>query len=131
MSYWNEGAEFSDLNGKHLTAVFGLLYGNDSVRFVCSDGSEYVMEHHQDCCENVSIEDVCGDVNDLEDAVVLDAYETTSDDYDNRDGEYMMWTFYNIRTNKGSVTIRWFGESNGYYSVGVSFDVVKKATDDA
>ena len=29
-----------------------------------------------------------------------------------------------MQTIKGSVTIRWYGESNGYYSVGVGFHEV-------
>jgi len=84
----------------------------------------YTFFHSQDCCENVTIEDVCGDLTDLIGTPLLVAEEITSDK--NPEGiekEYQddsfTWTFYKFSTIKGSVTIRWYGESNGYYSEGV------------
>jgi hypothetical protein len=88
------------------------------------------MEHRQDCCESVSIEDICGDLQDLIGSEIVDAYESTNEDakpagYISPVSDYTddseTWTFYRIATAKGTVTIRWYGTSNGYYSVGVDF----------
>ena len=88
------------------------------------------MYHHQDCCENVTVEDVCGDVADIVGSPLTLAEKSTSDK--NPEGvvkkyqDSFTWTFYKLATVKGYVTIRWYGESNGYYSEGVSFEEVTK-----
>ena len=120
-----EAVKFSELFGKTLTKIIGLETESETVTFICSDGSEYVMYHEQDCCESVSIEDVCGDISCLIGYPLTLADESTSDE--NPEGitkeyqESFTWTFYKLATIKGYVTIRWYGESNGYYGEGVSF----------
>ena len=90
-----------------------------------------MLNHHQDCCESVTIDEVIGDVDDLIGSPIVRATEDTNID-ENPGGvevpEYQdsfTWTFYNIATAKGHVTIRWYGESNGYYSETASFDKIK------
>jgi hypothetical protein len=90
--------------------------------------SSVVFYHDQDCCETVRIEEIFGDLSDLENTPILDAREDSPDDpnvskfyllTDETLDEYSYWYFYNFRTIKGSVTVRWFGSSNGYYSTEV------------
>ena len=117
----------SQLIGRRIVSLDGLEADSEAVIFKCSDGSSGVMGHYQDCCEEVSVLDVVGDVADLIDAMVVDAREETSDATGQKiDGRFVddsaTWTFYIIQTDKGAVTIRWLGTSNGYYSESVNFD---------
>ncbi len=42
-------------------------------------------------------------------------------------GSLLGLTFYRLQTIKGSVQLRWFGESNGCYSESVEFEQVASA----
>ena len=94
--------------------------GDGEIRFHTSCGRVFRMYHEQDCCEGVLIEEIIGDLRDLLNtpvvSVTMEEGESKSDDV-----SYDQWTFYNFRTHKGTVTIRWYGTSNGYYSTSVSF----------
>lgn len=81
----------------------------------------YALFHNQSCCESVYLEEVIGDLEDLENTPILRAEEATSSEIPAL-GEYdssHTWTFYKFSTIKGSVTLRWYGTSNGYYSESV------------
>jgi len=115
--------EFGELVGKVLVGLDRLedIYG-DVLVFKTSDGDEYMQTHDQDCCEHVRIEDICGELSDLIGQPILLAEEVASKDEDAENRETLArWTFYKLATNRGAVTIRWYGESNGYYSVDVDF----------
>lgn len=117
-------AELKDLIGKTLTIVEKV--GEDKIVFTTNEGRQYKLYHHQECCESVTVEDIVGELSDLVGEPILIAEEATSTQ--NPQGvtkEYQdsfTWTFYKFATRKGYVDIRWYGESNGYYSEGVDFD---------
>jgi len=116
--------KFEDLKGKVLKEA---TVEDREIRFVTVDGDIYRMFHYQDCCESVYVESVVGDVQDLVGEPILVAEEVTSHDNpeDAEVSEYQesfTWTFYKLATRKGYVDIRWYGESNGYYSERVSFE---------
>jgi hypothetical protein len=92
--------------------------------FTTSEGRMFKLYHDQDCCENVQIEDVIGDLQDLIGSPILLAEEVVNPDdtqVHEDDDESCTWTFYKLATVKGYVDIRWFGTSNGYYSERVNF----------
>lgn len=118
---------------------------------------QFVYEH--DCCAHCSVEDVCGDWNDLLGVPLLQAEEVSFDNHSGKhgseikplyvaaflddpadvqhivertdeDAESWTWTFYRFATIKGAVTVRWFGSSNGYYSESVSVYVHQGDGDD-
>lgn len=96
---------------------------DDEIVFKTSCGRTFKMYHQKDCCESVTIEDVCGEFDDLIGVPLLLSEESCSDGGDVGVVTYT-WTFYRFSTVKGDVTIRWYGESNGYYSECVDFEEV-------
>lgn len=136
---------FEELIGKTCTAVKTLpgIPGHkpNSVWFKTDTDHEYVLEHEQDCCESVWIEELEGNLDDLIGSPILLA-EEASNRWNSNDTNRIMhtlhnrgqipgsddsytWTFYKLATIKGYVDIRFYGTSNGYYSEEVSFFRIK------
>ena len=118
------------LEGKTLKDI---IVSEDEILFKCTDGKKYKLYHWQDCCESVYIEDICGYIEDLIGSPILSADEVSDDNYEcawergfegDRYPDSHTWTFYKISNTETDVTIRWFGESNGYYSEAVYFEEV-------
>lgn len=113
MGWYNNHVDVSEMLNQTFTSVRA---DNETVTFE-NDKVRYVLYHNQDCCESVVVEEIIGDLEDLENLPLLIAREDS-----NADGEELpneesyTWTFYNFATYKGYVTIRFLGTSNGYYS---------------
>jgi hypothetical protein len=110
---------FDELQGKTLAQI---CVSNDKtlISFTTIENEQYMLSHFQGCCEQVCVEEIVGELTDLLNSPILLAEESSIDEgeeYSNLE----KWTFYKLSTNKGSVTIRWYGTSNGYYSVSVDF----------
>ncbi|HCL4455120.1 TPA: hypothetical protein N2D10_003147 [Clostridium botulinum] len=120
----NKKVEIDVLKGKTITDI--KIIFDYEIYFYCKTGEVYKMYHESECCEDISLEDICGDLNDLINLPIVIAEEITN--YDNpkyKENDSFTWTFYKISTVKGHVTIRWYGTSNGCYSEFVDFIQVK------
>lgn len=138
--HWD--ATIEDLKGRQLIKVERVTLGERSVAedggdvlyFYVDTGHVFKMYHKQDCCEDVYIESIVGDLDDLLKGPILKAEKSTSgnmappkraydpdEDPEYRKPESYTWTFYKLATIGGYVDILWFGESNGYYSERVHF----------
>ena len=127
-------AKFSDLVGQTITAIKVDEY-KSAIDFTLSNGEIYSLYHAQECCENVAIEDICGNLDDLINSPILLAEKLPMlmllkslpkktiriTGMNVRNGPSINWLPF-----KGYVTIRWYGESNGYYSTSVSWGMWKK-----
>lgn len=122
----------TELIGVTLASIDGAVKDSAEIKFIAEDRRSWRMFHEQDCCEYVYVEDVNGEVADLIGTPIIDASER-SENNSQKDctpgvskwDESYRWTFYRLSTIKGTVVIRWYGVSNGYYSESVSFEAVK------
>jgi len=116
---WKASAKIESMVGKIFTRVSG---GVGSGEMVFENATErFVFFHAQDCCESVDINDITGDLEDLVGEPLWIAVEVSgATEPDVEHYESYTYTFYKFATRKGYVDVRWLGESNGYYSEGVS-----------
>ena len=119
--------EFENLKGKTLTKITGKI-GDEEMVFETNEGEKFALYYEHDWCASCDIVDIVGDLEDLIGHPLLMAEEITNEQDVNPEGvnipEYQdsfTWTFYKLATIKGSVTLSWYGESNGYYNESVSF----------
>jgi hypothetical protein len=120
---------FANMVGVTMASIVGKL-GDEQMEFVAVDGRRFVFWYEEDCCGSCSVEDACGDLANLVGSPIVTAEEVCNYapwsppwevDKDLWTPESFTWTFYRFATAKGTMTVRWLGESNGYYSESVSY----------
>ena len=124
---WNTTPELINqvFSGRTITKVEGLELGETKIYIYFSEDEYIKMYHQQDCCENVDLDDICGNTE-LEGAIFYELVEKKSDVELEAKEEYeesWTWTFYTIKTSKGYLDLRWYGSSNGYYGEGVDLAI--------
>jgi hypothetical protein len=110
---------FQGIIGKTIEAVEGLDVDSELATFCFTDGTVFTMQHEPDCCETVRIASIDGDAAWLiGKPLVMAECVGNSDEPPPAEGcdTSWAWSFLKFATNAGSVTVRWFGTSNGYYS---------------
>lgn len=105
--------DISFLLGKTITAIE--LNGIGEIFITCGH-EKFKMYHEQDCCENVYVHSIVGDLISLFGKPIIRAEEICNSDVPNDDGT-ATWTTYHLN----DVSIKWLGTSNGYYSESVYF----------
>jgi len=116
-------ATISELVGKTIVKL-DMTVGRKEVRFLCSDKTAYVLFHETECCEQVLLEDINGEISWLVGSPILMADESQGDtgyETDRDENPHYQWTFYRFATRKGYVDLRFLGTSNGYYSEKMTF----------
>lgn len=111
-----------DVIGKR---IMDCWHSEDEFQLLFNDGKVLRLWHYQDCCEHVELEDIDGDIQDLIGGTCNEAEVVSSGAFDTEGGGDMQWTFYKFGTEKGSVSLRWCGSSNGYYSTSVNMEIVQ------
>jgi len=113
----NKEARLENMIGLTMTKVENV--NDEELVFHSADGQEFMLFHNQDCCEIVEIEDITGELETLVGNPITIA--SCSSQEDPMADDSGTWTFYKFGTNQGWVDVRWYGQSNGYYSEEVSF----------
>lgn len=107
--------------GKTVISIIGTNAGDEEFIMECSDGTRIRFFHQQDCCENVSIDQIDGHITHLIGSPIIMAEEVSEEGPTSEYGDSSTWTFYKFATMNGYVTVKWLGTSNGYYSESVGY----------
>ena len=118
---------YTEFSGKTIQEIRGCKKHSDEVTIKFTDGSCLKFYHKQDCCETVLLEDFDITPEWLIDSKIISIEERISRSEEgvnplNDWAESYTWSFYVIKTSSSTMVLRWYGESNGWYSETVDID---------
>ena len=105
------------LKGREIISWSGARKNSKEVIFYLDQEESIVFGHDQHCCESVNLVDF--EKQGKMEGELLYIQESSNKDNPPNDWGSHTWTFYDVRTTKGLLTMRWLGTSNGYYSESV------------
>lgn len=121
-------SDFAKMKNETLREIRGCVVGSEQVDFLCESGRVFRLYHSQNCCESVQVEDIAGDLDDLIGSPLVLCELVTNQDHlpgATQPSDSFTWSFYKMATVKGYVTLRWLGESNGYYGEEAYFEEIQ------
>lgn len=107
------------LIGATVVAVEGGVKGDDYLEVFFDNGWAYRQIHYLNCCERVEVEDINPSLETIVGGVL---HSIVREDETKLEGNNE-WTFYKIHTSKGSVDIRWVGDTDSHYSTSITEEV--------
>jgi hypothetical protein len=93
---------------------------NKEVQLHLLCGRSFKLYHNQDCCEEFSVEGIDGGIEGiLNSPLLLAEHVSIHKEVDGYGSETSHW--YKLGMIKDTITLRFIGSSNGYYSEAVDF----------
>lgn len=112
--------DVADLNNLIGATILDVTKDGIGMLDIKTDKGDMVFYHYQDCCEYVWLDDGYEELKAMIGEKIVFAEEIRSSDRgDHKPYVSCTWTFYKISTQWKDVTLRFIGESNGYYSESV------------
>lgn len=119
---------YTEFSGKTIQEIRGCKKHSDEVTIKFTDGTCLKFYHRQECYETVLLEDFDTNPEYLINTNIIYIEERKYSNSENAVeplndcAESNTWTFYIIKTSKFTMWMRWYGESNGWYSETVDID---------
>lgn len=122
LGYLDRNTDCLDLTSKYVDTDLTEISDLTTIEIEFEKGSLFYLTPNDASylwgCENsVTLVDINGDFNDLIGSEIIIAEERNKEIRDCENYIHEGYTFYTFRTQKGSLDLRFDGQSNGYYGV--------------